>query len=74
MCQLYFTLSLGYEMRPIRVNKSLLPSNLESLHESRWRVHHRRVVDVQRPEVESDYEIEEVLTLMQLLLFVKKMF
>ena len=45
--------------RPIRVNKSLLPANLESLHERKWRVHHRKEEEISWAANGKDYEIEE---------------
>ena len=55
--------SYGYAMgfRPIRVNKSLLPEDLESLHERKWRVKYRREETVTWP-ADQDYLVEEVRT------------
>ena len=61
MIWLFSSSSTAYEMRPIRVNKSLLPSNLESLHERHWKVYHRRENVLQRFDDEKDFEIEEVI-------------
>ena len=55
-----FPYSYAYEMRPIRVNKSLLPSDLESMHERHWKVFHRKEMDHTRMDEEKDFEIEEV--------------
>ena len=45
--------------RPIRVNKSLLPEDLESLHDRRWKVNYRREETVTWPD-DQDYVVEEV--------------
>ena len=51
--------SLASPFRPIRVNKSLLPSDMDTLHERRWLVHYRREETISMLD-DNDYVIEEV--------------